>query len=358
MNNYGIIVKLFWMGLFFPSHDIALGNGVRHFNPPKAALRLQIDLEELSDMWQREGSAMPIVWGWDYDTRALLHKDYKIKMADLPTDAELETLRTLSSRKTTVSIIERLRHEQDEFKAIEVPTIIDNEESLVAYVETHSRYVLKTPWSSSGRGLSFSHIIPRDTIVKHGAATIRKMGSIMAEPWYDKEQDFAMLFYVGRETVEFIGYSLFDNDDSGTYRCGKLMANERIEASLPSACAIAKKTLRKILGEMFAPLMNKTWEVGYVGIDMMTFRSAGNTELMVHPCVEMNLRCTMGVVARLYFDRNLTTEQTGEFYITPAADYATLAQLDSQLTAEHSSKYRRLTRLTTETMFMAYVIIA
>lgn len=346
------------MHLFFPSHDIALSIGVRHFNPPFAALKLQNDLAELADIWQRDGKEGKIAWGWDYDTRALLNKTYKTKMKDLPSDDDLQALRELSSRKTTVSIIERLRQEHDVFKGIEMPVVIDSEESLVAYVETHSRYVLKTPWSSSGRGLSFSHIIPRDTIVKHGAATIRKMGSIVAEPWYDKEQDFAMLFYVGRETVEFIGYSLFDNDYSGTYRCGKLMANERIEASLPSACTIAKKKLRKILGEMFAPLMNKTWEVGYVGIDMMTFRSAGNTELMVHPCVEMNLRCTMGVVARLYFDRNLTTEQTGEFYITPAADYATLAQLDSQLTAEHGSKYRRLTRLTTETMFMAYVIIA
>ena len=167
-----------------------------------------------------------------------------------------------------------------------------------------------------------------------------------------------MLFYVGRETVEFIGYSLFDNDDSGTYRSGKLMSNHRIEASLPSACATAKKALTGILGEMFAPFMNKSWEVGYVGIDMMTFRSEGNTELMVNPCVEMNLRCTMGVVARLYFDRNLTPDQTGEFYITPASDYTTLSQLDSQLMNEHGSKYRRLTKLTTETMFMAYVVIS
>lgn len=346
------------MHLFYPSHDIALSIGVRHFNPPFAALKLQDDLAELADIWQKDGKGGKIAWGWDYDTRALLNKTYKTKMKDLPTDDDLQALRELSSRKTTVSIIERLKQEHEEFSGIEVPVIIDSEASLGTYIETHSRYVLKTPWSSSGRGLSFSHIIPKDTIVKHGAATIRKMGSIVAEPWYDKVQDFAMLFYVGREAVEFIGYSLFDNDGSGTYRCGKLMSNQRIEASLPSACTIAKKALMGILGEMFAPFMNKTWEVGYVGIDMMTFRSEGNTELMVNPCVEMNLRCTMGVVARLYFDRNLTPEQTGEFYITPASDFATLTQLDSQLMAEHGSKYRRLTTLTTETMFMAYVVIA
>ena len=57
------------MHLFYPSHDIALSIGVRHFNPPFAALKLQDDLAELADIWQREGKEDKIAWGWDYDTR-------------------------------------------------------------------------------------------------------------------------------------------------------------------------------------------------------------------------------------------------------------------------------------------------
>lgn len=347
------------MDLFYPSHDIALGNGVKHFNPPLAALRLQKDLAALSAIWQKNNTKQPIAWGWDYDTRAYLHKEYGIRLKDLPTDDELIALRNLSSRKTTIGIINSLKERHSEFQCIQTPEYIDNEASLKAYVDNHTEYVLKTPWSSSGRGLSISRIVPQATILKHGAATIRKMGGIVAEPWYDKVQDFAMLFYVGRESVDFIGYSLFDNDDTGTYRCGKLMSNERIEALLPPSCIIVRESLLDILTEMFEPFMHKTWEIGYVGIDMMVKKNGETNPAVqsaIHPCVEMNLRCTMGVVARMYFDSNIDKSQTGEFCITPALDYEKLRTLDNSLKTLHGDSYRRLTELKTESMFMAYVV--
>ena len=346
------------VNLFYPSHDIALSNGVRHFNPPQAAWRLQEDLAPLSALWQREGSDMPIAWGWDYDTRALLNKEYKIRMKHLPSDEELEALRTLSSRTTTIDIIDRLKQSHDEFCNIETPLYLDSEEALKTYIDAHDNFVIKTPWSSSGRGLSISKIIPKASILKHCIASIKKMGGVIAEPWYDKVQDFAMLFYVGKEKVEFIGYSLFDNDDFGTYRCGRLISNERIEASLPSSCLIAKEVLPDMIHQMFGQFMHKTWEVGYIGIDMMVFKTGTSASLVIHPCVEMNLRCTMGVVARQYFDHNLMPQQTGQFYITPAMSYEELAETDNKHRERYGEKYCRLTDLKPETCFMAYVIIA
>ena len=76
----------------------------------------------------------------------------------------------------------------------------------------------------------------------------------------------------------------------------------------------------EILQEMFTPLMGKPWQVGYVGIDMMTYRPSGlqkqeaELPLCISPCVEMNLRCTMGVVCRLWYDEHL---QEGVFRISP-----------------------------------------
>lgn len=346
------------MPLFYPSHDIALGNGVKHFNPPFAALRLQEDLASLAEIWQRNDVILP--WAWDWDTRDFIRKEYKKKSCELPTDEELAALRSLSSRKTTISILSKLKETELEMGDITTPIYLDSYEMLKEYIENNQNYVLKTPWSSSGRGLSKYGVVPKDVMLKHGAATIKKMGGIIAEKWYDKIQDFAMLFYVGKEEVSFVGYSLFDNDEAGTYRSGKLMSNQLIEASLPQECESIKKNLLSILTDMMQPFMHKNWEVGYIGIDMMIARADDNDEdrYFVHPCIEMNLRCTMGVVARLFFDHNCKDDQIGDYFITPALDCERLTQMDKDFRATYHNQYFRLTDINDKTLFMAYAIFS
>jgi len=354
------------MNLFFPSHDIALGNGVKHFNPPFAARRLEEDLCDLEKIWNRgrkdsEQSLLP--WGWNYDTRALLNKEYGIKLKNLPTNEDLELLRKLSSRETTIKIIKYLKDKTNAFENISIPEYIDSEEKLLSFIENNQDFVLKTPWSSSGRGLSISKVCPKEVLAKHGAATIRKMGGIMGENWYNKVQDFAMLFYVGKDKVDFVGYSLFDNDESGTYRAGKLLSNDKIVEFLCSKQNLPQEILDRtkdnllyVLNEMFTPFFGKDWEVGYIGIDMMIVKGNMGKGNSLHPCIEMNLRCTMGVVARLYFDQNCEENETGEFYITPALEHDILVQLDNDLHNIHSKKYHRLSNILPESMFMAYAI--
>ena len=101
------------MNLFYPSHDIALAHGVRHFNPPAAALRLQEDLAYLHEIWNQPflkgESSIPLPWGWDWDTRDHIHRKYGVKMRDLPTDDDLEFIRNISSRRSSIYCLERLR---------------------------------------------------------------------------------------------------------------------------------------------------------------------------------------------------------------------------------------------------------
>ncbi len=303
--------------LFYPSHDIALAHGVRHFNPPQAALRLQEDLQSLGEVWNgpfiRKEVAIPQPWGWDWDTRKFIHENYNIKYSQLPTDEELISIRELSSRKTTVTLVEQLKKILRD-QSIPTPQYLETMADAEAFMASHKDYVLKTPWSSSGRGLMRSSV-PAETLLKHAKATIQKMGGIMGEPWIeDKVQDFAMLFFIGSEKVEFIGYSLFDNDGT-TYRQGYLLSNEKIVEKLQierSKLDAIKDAYLTILTKLFAPLMGKSWQVGYVGFDMLTYRSEGL--LKVSPCVEMNLRCTMGVVCRLWYDQH---QQEGVFRISP-----------------------------------------
>lgn len=316
------------MNLFFPSHDIALGNGVKHFNPPKAAQMLQEDLAWLEEIFSQSplsSSNIPIPWGWDWDTRQHLHKEYHIPLKQLPTDEDLEMLRQLSSRKTTIQILDALHFDH------QLPIYLSSAEQVDAYLQQEADaghdFVLKTPWSSSGRGLVRSCVTPHETMRQRAIATIQKMGGIMAERWFPKKQDFAMLFFVGSNGVSFLGYSLFDNEESGTYRQGHLLSNDEIEDRLsesmdcPNAITYLhslQTSLLSILNDLFAPFFGKPWQVGYIGIDMMVLegRNTQSSKPNIHPCVELNLRCTMGVVARLWSDRNLNPGQTGHFIIS------------------------------------------
>ena len=343
------------MHLFYPSHDIALAHGVKHFNPPAAALRLQEDLAYLKKIWNQpflKGETnIPIPWGWDWDTRNHIHQKYGIKMSMLPSDEELELIRQLSSRRSSITCLEQLREKlsaelQNSEKQAEMlemiggkmPQYLDTEEKLWNFITEHDAagkpFVLKTPWSSSGRGLHVSISKTRTGLtvnnsrtimMKQALGTIHKMGGIMGEEWItSKVQDFAMLFYASERNVRFIGYSLFDNDNNSvgtTYRQGYLLSNEniieRLSISKDLLSQIAK-AYEEILTEMLRPFFGKSWQLGYLGIDMMTYHEELNNDseqmLKVHPCIELNLRCTMGIVCRLWYDQNKTD---GLFRISP-----------------------------------------
>lgn len=304
------------MNLFYPSHDIALSNGVKHFNPPKAAQMLQEDLAWLEEIFSTPGpkySTFPYQpWGWDWDTRQYLHREKHIPLSQLPNDAELEAIRQLSNRRTTIQILKALRFDK------KVPEYLSSESELDAFVKdaTDNGYdfILKTPWSNSGRGLIRSSNTPPNVLRQRALSTISKMGGIMAERWFNKQQDFAMLFYVGHQEVSFLGYSLFDNEESGTYRQGYLMSNGDIEKRLGQQEQLRQlsQQLIDLFNHLFRPFFGRPWCIGYIGVDMMILEDSS-----IHPCVELNLRCTMGIVARLWADRHLPEGKTGRFIISP-----------------------------------------
>lgn len=318
--------------LFYPSHDIALSNGVRHFNPPQMAIRLQEDLAHLSDIWNRdylEGrTPMPIPWGWDYDTRLHLHREYKVKMTQLPTDEQLLHIRQLSSRQTTIRLLDEILQAVPGLRST-CPVWLDTEDAVFEYIRQHDEagraFVFKTPWSSSGRGLALSqnrgkdgawHPVARETLLTHARGTLRRMGGLMAEEWLDdKVQDFAMLFEARGSRVHWIGYSLFDNDPATqgtTYRRGYLLSNDRIESLLTTDAGLQLRPIavayEDILTRLLEPLLGQAWPLGYLGIDMMT------TTQGIVPCVELNLRCTMGSVCRLWYDQH---HEEGTFCVSP-----------------------------------------
>ena len=90
-----------------------------------------------------------------------------------------------------------------------------------------------------------------------------------------------------------MGYSVFDSDFHSQFGTGRVAPMEELHEMLlglyPDLDPVIGKVLMAI-DDIVAPHYN-----GPVGIDMMMYRDE-HGKIAVNPCVEVNLRMTMGMV--------------------------------------------------------------
>ena len=132
----------------------------------------------------------------------------------------------------------------------------------------------------------------------------------MCEKALDKIKDFAMLFYCDNNGVRFHNYSSFFNIGAGNYAGNIIGSKEFIINSITQYGISQQKlelfasTLCDILTKLIVPHYR-----GYLGVDMMIYNDNGKIEIA--PCVEINLRMTMGVVASLWSQKHLFPNSHG-----------------------------------------------
>ena len=175
-------------------------------------------------------------------------------------------------------------------------------ESLMAQ---YGQLVMKAPWSSSGRGLRFvnpANNVQNSTYLAGWFRNVVKLqGSVMVEPLYNKVKDFGMEFFSdGEGHVNYLGLSLF-HTENGAYT-GNILATENVKQEMISRYIPAK--LLETIQEKICHELGETYRGKYrgpFGIDMMAVNngqwSMSNGQCKLHPCVEINLRRTMGHVA-------------------------------------------------------------
>ena len=108
-----------------------------------------------------------------------------------------------------------------------------------------------------------------------------------------------MLFECHHEGIDFIGYSLFESRN-GAYSKNILASNEDIEDMI--AEYIPRDTLisiRKDLTAILADTLVGYYE-GFLGVDQIICQTDSPTFI---PVSEINLRMTMGLVARNQYDK-------------------------------------------------------
>lgn len=231
-------------------------------------------------------------WGWNISLKHRL-KNAGLSDSCLPSDASLEQLRRLAHRSTTIKVLQNFDEIRD---AGLLPVCITDTDEAVEFVASGQKdgegIVVKLPWSSSGRGVFFNP--EPDTVRK----AMSRQGSVMIEPMWDKTFDFATEWECRGAQVVFRGFSVFDNAGGGRYK-GNLVASPQYlhdyvcrycEADkLDSLIARLKSALEQVVSPYYE---------GPLGVDMLC-----DTHGNINPCVELNLRMTMGHVALSLYDR-------------------------------------------------------
>ena len=336
-NDYSMTLHI-----FNPEHDIALASGLSNFTAPHAGRQLRHDLGWLPLLWasvddcvltdtpkgalhswQRLCGKLSVeqadkrkqlsawrsneplqpdsvaCWGWDAALCAALRRR---GVADrlLPTTQQTDTIRRLSHRHTSAWLLPLLQTEGTVGQAWEC---FSEEEATARIAGISGRAVLKAPWSSSGRGLRF--VDCSEPMLPNVTAWLRNVvstqGSVMVEPYYNKVKDFGMEFSVRADgSIAYEGLSLFSTKN-GAYT-GNLLATERHKRLLMSRYLptellddVAQHIALQI-EQLLAEANIQSW-VDAFGVDMMVVGAEQQSTFLLHPCVEVNLRRTMGHAA-------------------------------------------------------------
>lgn len=333
--------------IFNPEHEWAMASATHRYTAPHAARQMRRDLGWLPSLWARptdlvlvddEGAAQTAMrrwpwplngrlitpekltallaststdaplrvqpWGWDATLRHQLLQ-LGVSPSLLPSEMWLEQLRAVSHRAWAVrNVLPALRQISGTVgEAVEVRTM----QALDQQVRLWGEAVVKAPWSCSGRGVRY--VLPHELdapALPHSfrgwaQRVLATQGSLMVEPRYNMVCNLALEYQVERSGARLLGLSLFTTAN-GKYTGNLLTDEDEKWLRLARYIHVEKvhqvaTRLTALLSEHLAPLAP-----GPVGVDMMVVRPAGTTDTtkadhLLHPCVEINVRRTMGHVA-------------------------------------------------------------
>ena len=270
--------------------DIETATNERNINAP--GLKESVRFVSAEDLSQYDITGIN-PWGWDMAVKQMLIR-HGIDKKLLPDDETLDTIRMMSHRRNTVPLMNDIRNELED-KTCGNPVECSSLEEIKEVTDRWDKVVVKAPWSSSGINIIFTQKDKFDSLKSRYANLISKQGSVMVEPLYNKVKDFAMEFYShGDGNIDYLGLSVFENYGSAYAR--NIIASEEEKLAAVSKY-IDSALLKKICSRIRVSLGRKYTGSyrGPFGVDMMIVEQ--NDNLLVDPCVEINLRRTMGHVA-------------------------------------------------------------
>jgi len=393
---------------FNPGHETAVLNASKHYHPPAHVAKMQADLAFLPAWYASEGdfvltgaslpddfilSVEPLqlsvnqstpsdmasnremfrhsvvdLWGISPQSIHFFEKLSEQWNLSLAIPQWKEELRFLGSRFASQKIVAELLNCIPAMEKEILPVFVSDIEAIENRIaQSREKHLLKSPYSSSGRGLVW--LPPAGTPAQSERQIIggmlKKQGQVSIEKVLEKRIDFSMQFAVETQgETRFVGYSIFQTDAKGAYEKSRLARQEWMERQLTrlidaDVLLQTQQALIETLQEMVAPHYK-----GIIGIDMMVYRSGDSFRL--HPCVEMNMRKNMGYLAIRLAEKYLHPRSQGEFCIEYNRNPQMIATKHRQMQMQHPlviedkrirSGYLSLCPVTGATNYQAYAVV-
>ena len=285
--------------IFNPEHDLCIANGDENFVPPRSAVGYAKENIDLSEHLKRPNKQRRniIPWGWNHSLKKRLINE-GVDPATLPSEEELQFIRTHSRREFALDVHSRLRCGDSQVIGPDYRIVAKSVIEIEEFVSANGSAVLKSPLSGSGKGIRFVRERLSESDEGWCRRTLDKQGSVIVERRFEIIKECAMLFECHHEGIDFIGYSLFESRN-GIYSRNILASNEDIEDMI--AGYISRDTLttiRENLTTILADTLVGHYE-GFLGVDQMICKT--DSPVFV-PVSEINLRMTMGLIARNRYD--------------------------------------------------------
>lgn len=239
-------------------------------------------------------------WGWDLCIRTALSKAGTMlkgnRLYNVVDDNILDRIKDFSNRRHTSYLLKLIRNGIENLTCGEC-FYVTCFEDIFNFAGMYGQVVIKAPWSSSGRGVRYiSRTGNSSSILGWAKNIIARQGGLCIEPYYNKVKDFAMEFYShGDGRISYCGLSLFNTD--GLSYTGNIVASESYKEKLLSKYVSEDllTCIRENIKEVFSSRFMGLYE-GPFGVDMMIVAN-GLKGFLLNPCIEINLRRTMGHVA-------------------------------------------------------------
>lgn len=346
---------LYW---FNPTCETAIANGSETFVPARILLDFEDDLALLPmffaretdvvlssrkpsaafrSMWEQSGFVFPSFyseeevitqqnctfsglkpWGWSPAAHFQLKKlkqcantDFLYsKMANWTSEH-----RRLFERKTAAEILSLFlsRFGEKPYCSTQIiPQLIYSEDEVVRFLQQTGPSVLKSPLSSSGRGIQMIRSGKLNQTTSQWVKTVLKQTAYLtAEPLLNKKLDISFQFDISETgDVKYLGFVLFFTSTNGMYQ-GHLLNVPLSDFTDQISEEILNNTGNKLKQILAESDFDRIY-AGKLGIDSMLIEQDG--EILIHPCLEINCRMTMGLLA-MHLSRFIHPETRGKFEI-------------------------------------------
>lgn len=310
-------------------------------------------------------------WGWSPAVHKLLlplKASCSVEFQQSPVFNCNPEHREITSRQFALEILRQLQSTLNSDNILpnpKTPIICTTQVDFETAIQQWGQLMIKAPWSSSGRGLQPITKTPvHPKVWEKVMGIVKEQGFAIAEPLLNKALDLALLFELKKGKAYDIGTSYFYTNSKGQYEGNYLNG-------LPDS--IEKQIVdfaENMIGEIPQPIVNAienskmaTFYEGVFGVDMLVYFDKKN-KLKINPCLEINVRHTMGLLA-LRLEKLVSKNKKAVFstYFQPGK---TFHQFKSDMEKQHplhifdgkiESGFLALTDSTESTLFGAYLLV-